>query len=377
MKQLRVFVIALWVVALQAPAHAQPVDATTLPQSQNVVGFQLFSKLVGESPQKNIVISPFSISEALLMAWDAADGAARDRLAKVLALQRGGDNDIKAQNKALLAQQGITVGNSLWVKEFNGVSRSFLEDVKNFFHAEVEPLTTEREINTWVSRVTNGVIKNIINSVKDLQCVIVNAIYFKELWKDPFDSKLTKISDFWKSSKDSAKRRFMNKEERFSYFEESGLQAVELPYQKKGLAMVVFLPPKTLRPADFPKQLTANWATWLQKFSSRHGTLSLPNLKLDYDNDTLADMMGVFGLPVAAVRGVISKIIHKTCIKVDEKGTEAAAATAVMMVESAFMGPKPPPPFVMKVNRPYFFAIYNKDTHSILFLGFITDPVQE
>lgn len=356
--------------------RAQSVAMTSLSQSQNAVGFQLFSKLLGENSRKNVVISPFSISEALLMAWAASDGAAHSSIANILALQGSNDNDIKIQNEALLEKQGITIGNSLWVKDIQDVSQSFLNEAKTYFHAEVEPLKSAAEINSWVSRVTSGAIKEIIASIDDLKCVIVNAIYFKELWAEPFDSSLTQISDFRRTPQDSIRRKFMNKGDRFSYFEDSGLQAVELPYQKNGHAMVVLLPPSTLQSADFPKLLEKNWTTWLKKFSLREGSLSLPSLKIEYGNDTLASILGVVGLPIAAVKGVISKIIHKTYIKVDEKGTEASAVTAVGIPEG-IPTHQGPPPFVMKVNRPFFFAITNKETGSVLFLGFIADPVQE
>jgi serpin B len=214
--------------------------------------------------------------------------------------------------------------------------------------------------------------------------VLTNAIYFKALWDIPFSRQMTAPGDFHASATSQVRVDMMNLSARFRYFEDGGLQALELPYKGQTLAMVVLLPKSKDGLTQLEASLTASkLENWLSKLSSRKVDLSLPKFKLTEECE-LHEPLSELGMPVAfdsatadfsGITGkrdfAISAVIHKAFVEVEEKGTEAAAATGVAFKAAAVIAT---PPIVFRADHPFFFLIRDTRTGSILFLGRLAKP---
>jgi len=165
----------------------------------------------------------------------------------------------------------------------------------------------------------------------------------------------------------------------YDYYENESFQAVSLPYGERRISMYVFLPKPTISIGEFQKALTTeNWQQWMSRFHKMEGNVVLPRFKVEYGVDLLPNLVALGGgelagvdfLSMSAGPLVISKVIHKTFIEVNEEGTEAAAATAVLMLRGVVRR------FSMIVDRPFFCAIRDNETGTLLFIGFVPDPMQ-
>jgi len=242
-------------------------------------------------------------------------------------------------------------------------------------------------INRWVEQQTAGRIKDLIEPpIHPLTVLfLINAIYFKAEWSEPFDPDQTREIPFYLSDGSSREHPVMFREGQFRCLERDGFQAVAIPYGKtKRISIYIFLPESGQDLKSFYEQLTPeSWDCWLDLFQETEAYLGLPRFKFEYEaslndalkkmgmeiafNDGTADFSGMKSVPP---RMFIAKVKHKTFVEVNEKGTEAAAATSVeIRKESA-------PAFNMIVDRPFFFSIVDTKTGSILFMGSVTDPPQ-
>jgi serpin B len=244
-------------------------------------------------------------------------------------------------------------------------------------------------INDWVSKNTNGRIKQIVSELRsDEFLVLVNAIYFKGTWTKEFDPKLTAPRDFYLAS-GSAQRQMMNREDRFRYKEDDAMQAVVLPYGDGRLNLYVFLPRdrnglRELIHATKPDSFAALFAG----FTEKKGTVVLPRFKIEFEQSLNAalkqlGMKQAFGPGADFTRMVmppytsmgISEVLHKTFVEVNEEGTEAAAVTGVKIMMTAM--PRPEDKFSFVCDHPFLCAIRDDATGSVLFLGAIYDPKQQ
>jgi serine protease inhibitor len=240
------------------------------------------------------------------------------------------------------------------------------------------------KINGWVKDKTKGLITEIIDHVSPMDMMfLVNAVYFKGKWSQPFDKALTKPGDFTISGGKSASVPMMEEDGHFLYGETPDFQTIRLPYGDGKIDMLIFLPKKGTDINTFiPKLTTENWTALMQTFSWREGKITLPRFKVAYSsplNDPLSAMgMGVaFDGAKCDFSGVcpgkvfISTVQHKAFMEVNEEGTEAAAVTSIGLAGAP---PKPMAKFNMVVDRSFFCAIRDHDTGLILFMGRIMDP---
>jgi serpin B len=369
-----------------------------LVEANTRFGFKLYSEMLKRGAGKNLFISPSSVGLCLAMVYNGAANETKQAMAD--ALEAGGFNltDFNrayAELRAALAgadpKVQLEIANSLWARRGLDFKQDFINRNKQFFGAEVSALNFDDPaavgtINSWVSDKTKGKIEKIVDQISgDTILFLINAIYFKGKWSKQFDKAQTKEDAFAAAS--GAKRvQMMNQAGRYMYLESPGFQAVSLPYGDGRVSMYIFLPAKATGLDQFHKSLTAaSWKEWMDKFDEMEGSVRLPRFKVEYE-ETLNDALKALGMGVAfeetradfsgmiqnVGRVFISQVKHKTFAEVNEEGTEAAAVTSTEM--RATSARQPSKTFQMVVDRPFFCAIRDNTTGTVLFMGSITDP---
>jgi len=360
-------------------------------------GFKLFSEVVSETPGKNVLISPSSVAIALSMVYNGADDTTRTAMANTLELSGMTLAEVNQANAALkLSLEAadptvkVAIANSLWSRQGVSFQPNFLRQNQQFYHAEVASLDFGRpdavnRINRWVSRHTEGKIPQIIDRINpDDVMFLINAIYFNGTWTRPFDPRLTRPQPFHLADGTTTSHPLMAQSGSYLYTETDQFQAINLPYGDRHLSMLVFLPKPAFSLETFQATLTAdNWATWVSQFRHQPGAIQLPRFKTEFGIG-LNDALKTLGMDIAfdpnqanftnliADNSVyISQVQHKTFIDVNEAGTEAAAATSIGVTTTSM---PVDPPFRMIVDRPFFYAICDNRTGTILFMGTIVNP---
>ena len=365
-------------------------DVSSVASANTRFGFKLLQDLRERDSGANIFISPLSISIALTMTYNGAVGETEHAMAEVLEIE-GLDRDAVNHSNAALRNSledpdpkvEISIANSIWSRQGVEFNPDFLERNRVFFGAEVAsldfsaPEATEI-INEWVNTNTNGKIEKIVDRISPQTLLfLINAIYFKGNWQDEFDKSQTRPGIFHLSDGNEKRVEMMRREGEYPYFRGENFEATSLPYGDGRLGMYIFLPNRDSNLNKFLGNLNAgNWGDWISQFQDRRHDMMLPRFKLEYEvslNDTLEALgMGIAFGSGADFSGMgpslfISEVKHKTFVEVNEEGTEAAAVTAVVGVKSV--------PSVFRVDRPFFFAIYDAETETILFMGTVTEPM--
>ncbi len=394
-----------------------PKVATSLIVANTTFGINLLKQLNSESKGGNVFISPVSVSLALSMVYNGAQGDTRVAMTNALSLifpppstaseplavaQGKLLEELNKSNLALLKSltapdTGVTldIANGLWARKGITFKPDFLAVNKLYYKAEVKDVdfsdaATIQTINSWVSRNTQGKIPTIVDSLSPRTIMfLANAVYFKGLWAEQFDSKLTKPAEFTLADGSKKQVQMMSKRAYYRYLEGDDFQAIDLPYKTGRMSMYIFLPAESSNLSAFLKKLNPNaLAEWLPEF---HSTLpkfrtteiavKLPRFKIEYkaqlEKALTALGMGVAFTDSADFSGItadtstaIDSVIHKIYVEVNEEGTEAAAVTGITMRATSM--PVSAPDFI--VDRPFFLAIRDNKTGAILFSGAITDP---
>jgi serpin B len=357
-----------------------------------------FFKLAAKKPDSNVVVSPYSVSTALSMAYNGAGSKTKTEMQNVLDYSGLSDEAVNQQNSSLYKSlmhvnpsSELTVANAMFANKNFEFVKAFMDSNQKYYGAKLETLdfadlSTVNKINNWVKDNTKNKIPSILDKVApDAILYLVNAVYFKGVWLDEFKKDETQPVDFKLSNGGKKTVEMMNRSAKMSYFAGNNFQAVMLPYKDKRLQMCIFLPDKKSNITAFINSLTPeSWSQWREQFRKEEGHLGLPRFKVEYKTE-LSEVLKAAGMPCAfedncadfkkmiEQNAMISRVLHKTYLEVNEKGTEAAAATAIeMSVTSAPMNPKPP--FEMICDRPFVVAIQDEKTNAILFLGAIVDP---
>ena len=360
-----------------------PMDKKIVPTDKNIVptdkkitltgNFQIkiFQEINKSNIGKNIMISPLSIYHILSLT---ANGAANKTLEEMVqALSEKNLNELNNNNKLISS----SISNFKSVELANAVFTRF-KPLENFikiveeYKAKLDELKDAAQINKWCSDATHQKIPKIVDKISGTdKMVLINAIYFKGIWQQPFDKKSTHLDTFMNFNKQPKKVNFMNSKEKFDYFEDDSIQAISLNYNKDNLKALVILPKKKTGINTYIKNFTSEkYHIIIKELINKKVILSLPKFEIDF-SDELSSSFQALGMKEAFSKSAdfsamkkekdiyISLIIHKTFIKVDEKGTEAAAATAVVMREMSASPPEPVP--IMKVDHPFLFIIGNND----------------
>ena len=254
------------------------------------------------------------------------------------------------------------MANALWGQKGFDFLPDFLKLVKDNYGAGLSELDfvkdtegSRKTINDWVEKQTQDKIKELLKPgmlVPGTRLVLTNAIYFKSSWADQFNKEATKDEPFHLAGGNDVKAPLMHRTGHYGYFEEDTLQGLKLPYAGNELSMVVLLPKKADGLADLEKALTAEKLDgWMKKFGGEKVIVALPKFKTTSEFNNMEDQLQALGMKVAFSGGAadfsgmdgkkdlfISKVVHKAFVDVNEEGTEAAAATAVIMAGSARRG---------------------------------------
>ena len=369
-------------------------EKKSLVNSSNKFGFQLLKTIAATEKTDNIVISPVSVSMALAMTLNGAEGATKSEMLATLecsgksveSLNSGYEKLLKSWT-ALDKNVQLQIANSIWYDSKFDVAKNFIKVNKDYFGARISGLafknpTAARTINSWVAENTRHKISQIVDTINPLDVMfLINAIYFKGAWEKPFDKKATTKQDF--TLLDGSKKKYDMMVQTGDYFfmKNERLQMIKLDYGDGLFSMILLLPEPSVKIDELVAGMNeTKMSQWIGQMKKVHGSITLPRFKIEYDK-SLKNTLQQMGMRTSFTKranftGInslgkikISEVKHKTFIEVNEEGTEAAAATSVRMM---FMSARPV--FRMFVNRPFVFAIQENGSGALLFLGKIVKP---
>ncbi|MBN1375783.1 MAG: serpin family protein [Dehalococcoidia bacterium] len=387
---------------VMSPAVSQS-DMAALVEGDNVFAFNLYRSLKGAGG--NMFFSPYSISVALAMTYAGARGLTQQQMADTLHYTLPQENLHPAFNNldAILASRGegakgkdgegfrLNIVNAIWGQKGYKFLSGYLDLLAENYGAGLRlmdfinaPENCRQVINQWVSDQTEDRIKDLIpaDAINSLtRLVLTNAIYFNAAWANPFEEMLTKPDIFYLVDGTEVKVPMMHQVELLDYLDGDNFQAVELPYDGRELSMLIILPDSG-KFNEIENSLHAEQVNGIIKsLDAEQVGLSMPSFEFESSfglNKTLSEM----GMPIAFSTNAdfsgmigskdlrISDVIHKAFISTDESGTEAAAATAVVMEATAMPGA----PLEMKIDRPFIFLIRDIETGTVLFIGRMMNP---
>src|SRR5436309_3710356 len=409
--------------ALSATMMQGATNFDVAAKATNELGVDLHRQLA--TGDENLCISPYSIDSALAMTFAGADGQPRTEMARVLhfpndasvpasfsALQRSLEQ-MSAKTAELVKESKkfggpsepitLNIANRLFAQKGYHFREAFLSLVKQNFGGAFEPLdfatdpaAATQRINKWVAGQTRDRIRDLIPGGaldKTTRLVLANALYLKAPWASEFSDNATQPEPFYVRGGTPVNVPTMRKtDSHFGYAKREGYTAVSLPYVGNDLQFVILVPDEVNGLHALESKLNSNMLAGCAKLQTRDVDLHLPKFKLEPPTLPLAEKFEALGMKTAFDKPqgsanfdkmaprtprdylYISQIFHKTFIAVDEKGTEAAAATAVAMMAGTALRSPPPPPIEVKVDRPFIYAIQHVPSGVCLFLGRVTDP---
>ena len=378
---------------------ATPEKVTSVVEANNQFAFDLYHRYKGQSG--NVFYSPYSISTALAMTYEGARGQTAEEMQDVFyfpeeSIRRPGYariyNEINKKDKGYK----LSTANALWAQNAFGFLPEYMDLIEQYYGGKAtnldfvkDPEGSRKIINDWVEEKTNNKIKDLIPERvinKMTRLVLTNAVYFKGTWVKQFEKKDTRDEDFYVSPGNTIKApmmRLTGEEAEFNYAETEDLQVLELPYEGEDLSMLILLPKEDLASIDdslTPEQISA----FKQLLRKQRVDIYIPKFKFETKYMMKEDLKSM-GMPTAfddvaadfsGMTGdkslYIGAVIHQAFVDVNEEGTEAAAATAVIMTLKSAM----PMQKVFRADHPFIFMIQQKDTGNILFMGRVNNPTE-
>ncbi len=390
---------------ITSPA-ANKADLTALVEGNSAFAFDLYQLV--RKDEGNLFFSPYSISQALAMTYGGARGNTAGQMSDAMDFLLPQDRLHTAFNSLdlVLASRGkgakgkdekgfrLNIVNAIWGQKDFPFLPAYLDLLAQNYGAGLRvldfmkaPEPSRVTINDWVSEQTEKRIKDLIpqGAINDMtRLVLTNAIYFNAAWQFPFEKNATRDDNFLLLNGNKVTVPMMGQTKSFGYAKGDGYQAVELPYDGRELSMVILLPEQG-KFASFEASLNRQLvASIIQKFSYQQVFLSMPKFKYESSFGlkpalTSLGMGDAFRPEAADFSGMdgkrdlyIQDVLHKAFVAVDEAGTEAAAATAVIVGTTSL----PPEPVVMKIDRPFIYLIRDVGTGTILFVGRVVNPTQ-
>ena len=412
--------LVLSLAAMLAPSQA--ADSKVAASAVNALGVDLYRART--SGDGNLLLSPYSIQNALAMTYTGADGDTRAEMQR--ALHFPADEDALDGSFGALAQEladaakksaeavkhskefggpstpiEYSLANRLFAEKDYEFRAPFLERVKDHYAAPLEkvdykanPEKVRATINRWVEEQTKSKIRDLIPAGvidRETRLTLVNALYLRAPWSAEFSEKLTKKERFFAHGREGVEVPMMTGKSSCGYAKRDGFQIVTRSYHGGDLQFVIVVPESPGGLADIEKTLTPKLLEDCAHLPMQDVFLHLPKFRLEPPTVPLGDDLKSLGMKTAfdEPRGsanfdrmaprkpndylFISAVLHKTFLALDEKGTEAAAATAAVVARAGAMMPKAPP-MEVRVDRPFFFAIQHVPSGACLFLGRVTDP---
>ncbi|MBA3890044.1 MAG: serpin family protein [Gemmatimonadaceae bacterium] len=362
--------------------------------ASNSFAFGLFGRASAAGPGENVFLSPLSVSLSLGMVLNGAAGETQEQMRQALgfgaadlATVQQGYRDLSALLRGLDKSTTFQIANSIWHDRRYPFRTTFLDAGRTYFDSEVRAVDftdtegTKRAVNAWVSEMTNGRIPTIVDDVaEDDVMYLVNAIWFKGTWRSRFDAAQTRDAAFTTADGTTQTVRMMNQEvgadAGFRAFSDAQVEAGELAYGNGAFAMTILLPPPGTSVDALAASLTpARWNAIIEGLAPRTGWfVEIPRFTLTYSRELKDDLIAlgmrdVFVPSRANLAGMSERgdlyvgfVTHKAFVKVDEEGTEAAAVTNTGIRVTSM-----PPGFY--VNRPFVFAIRERLSGTVLFVG--------
>ncbi|WP_440114020.1 serpin family protein [Paenibacillus sp. QZ-Y1] len=373
-------------------------------QAMNTMGLRILQQM-GVKEQaggNNLLISPYSIAAAIGMAYNGSEGETQREMEKVMSwsgLTREQVNSAQAALQQLLAHPGegiqMNLANSLWVKDGLTLEAAYTSTLQESYDAEIreldgQPEQARQEINQWVKQRTAGMIPEMMQQPPEVitLMVLLNAIAFDGNWMDEFDPERTQDSEFNLANGNVMTVPMMHQSKQFSYAENEDWQAIELPYGKGQMHLLVVLPKEGRTLAQVQQLLLDDPRSLNTGADFRLVELSLPRFRVEYGSDLnwvfqQLGMQTAFDRTRADFRNMsssalekqlhIGKVLHRAVMEVNEQGTLAAASTLLEMRA----GSAPPTESVkMDVNRPFMVAVVDHATDAWVFAGVINQPEQ-
>jgi len=381
-------------------------NRTSFDDAINAFSFDVFKKFLTDAQHEgNVFTSPYSIFTALAMTYEGAKGTTADEMKEVLNIQQ--DNESFHEYMQSLYQYlnynkdyNISTANALWIKESYPVLNEYKDLILTYYggaSTDIDfsnPDHAAQIINGWIENKTNNLIKDLISPV-DIDpvltvLILTNAIYFKGTWQVQFDEKNTTERPFERAEEeytDVETMRLTDTEDQFNYTENELMQIVELPYTGNEISMTILLPKEGYDVEDIINSMDhERYKELINSMNNTELDIYLPKFTIETPLYTLNKYLTELGMPTAftadadfsGINGfgelLISKVLHKAFIEVNEEGTEAAAATAVI-VDLNIADPNSSQRIVFDADHPFIFMIQHKTTDAILFMGKVSDPL--
>jgi len=383
----------------QTPAGlpTQQTMELSISQRNNMFAIDLLKRI--NEISENIVVSPFIISSAMVLAYAGAAGSTKDEMAKVLHFN---PRQIKFHRSFSKLQESVLAGaidgiqlniaNNLWLQEGYHFRKRFINLLEKYYQIDVNQADfsggnredIRQEINQWAFEKTRENVADLIAPgvlTEDTRLVLANAIHFKGYWLNVFDQHLTIPEYFTNFDGQKVKADFMIRRGEYAYFDGNTFKALKLPYAGENFSMIVVLPDTNVKLPEFKKTLSAEaLAKGLANMTYRDVQVMFPRFRTETQLN-LEHIFARMGMQEAFSQNAdfsgmtgrrdlkIDKIVHQAAIEVGEQGTEAAAATAVVMVQKSLPVFDDEPPILFKTDRPFLYFIIENRTGSILFAG--------
>lgn len=387
-------------ILLFAPGNAASQSGRdTLTQSMNKFAFDFYGHV--NTSGENLMFSPLGIYSALTMTYEGAEGKTKSEMASLFNFPE--DELLRTQMNKMTKELtfnsdslSLQIANSLWVQKDFAFDQNYLKTLETAYkaHAEyvdfIQPAERKKsveQINDWVEKNTNDKITNMLNPIHiqdNTRLILLNAIYFYSQWDKAFDKTQTREMPFYKGD-DALKASFMQRKDRYLYYEDHLVQAVHIPYAGKRFSMLILLPSKKNGIDQLNKEMSLDYLDKIIQNSMYEQTkLFVPVFSFDYSKE-LKKTFQKMGMETAFTNKAnfssmtgqrdlkIDKVLHKTFIEVNEAGTEAAASTAVIMVEKSSAIREDVK--IFRADHPFVFMIRDNKTGLIPFFGKVSDPV--
>lgn len=387
---------------IAADDSASTTDGVTqVTTANNQFAIDMYQQINGQNQQAddNVFFSPYSLSTAMAMLYAAAEGETKAQIQKTFYYPL---MDILNPNSAALYNQfnkpnpdyKLATINDLWMQQRLTPTKSYVDAVQRYYGGQVTTLDFEGNpnpsrliINKKIAQHTNQLIPELLpeGSIKPITvAVLTNAIYFKGDWEMPFEVQSTSEQPFYNYVGTSSNIKMMQLQEDFGYSEDKQVQIVQLPYKGEGLSMLVILPKSKDKAAmqQLIQDLSADKIKeWNKSLVTQEVNVHMPKFKLEASYQ-MKNLLTNMGMPRAFQKGAgfnffdnslpikIDDVYHKAVVIVDEKGTEAAAATGIVADATAASAP----PVMFKADHPLIFMIKDNKTDAILFLGQVNKP---
>jgi serine protease inhibitor len=376
-----------------------PLKSQQIVEADNAFGLDVFQRILENEEKPNFMISPLSLSMALSMAYNGAETETKIEMAEALGVGEFTRDELNETYRDLIKalmeadpEVAMQIANSIWYRNTYYVEQSFLDVNNTYYDAEVNEADfnapgTVDDINNWVGDKTNGKIETIIQDIPaEMVMYLINAIYFNGTWAKEFNPESTQQLSFKTDDGEYVQTDIMGRVDTLDYQRNDIFSSIRMPYGDGNFSMTVMLPNDGKTVSDVAGAFTpSNWNKWQEGFEeTKNVDIRFPKFKVEYEK-TLNGLLKDMGMNLAftaqadfssinpARNLFISFVKHKTFIEVDEEGTEAAAVT-IIGFEYTSVNPDEPQKIYFHCTKPFLYAITEKDTGAILFMGKVGNP---